>query len=59
MKTWFDQFSPEQLRRQYAKNVVGLKAMLARAERTGRKVNGFTADQLRDRVREFERRATT
>lgn len=55
--SFFSQFTPDQLRTQYAKNAAGLRFMLARAERTGRKVNGFTASQLRDRVATFERLA--
>lgn len=46
------------LRRQYAANAVGLRAMLARAERTGQPVNGFSADTLRDRVATYERLST-
>ena len=43
------------IRAQYAKNAAGLRKMLAKAEATGRKVNGFTAEVLRDRVATYER----
>ncbi len=52
---FFSSFSPEQLRAGYARNAIGLRLLLARAERTGRKVNGFTADALRERVAEYKR----
>ncbi len=54
---FFDQFTPEQLRAQYARNLIGLRRLLAKAEATGRKVNGYTVDQLRDLVARFERLA--
>jgi len=57
MAGFFDQFTPEQMQRQYAKNAEGLRRLLARAESTGKKVNGFTAAQLRDRVEVFEAKA--
>lgn len=40
----------DNIRNLYAKNAVGLRAMLTKAEQTGRKVNGFTADFLREKV---------
>ena len=43
------------LRSQYAKNADGLAGMLERAIATGRKVNGYTADQLRDMVARYRR----
>jgi hypothetical protein len=55
---FFDQFTPDQLRAGYARNVVGLRGLLAKAERTGRKANGFTADTLRLKVAEFEALST-
>jgi hypothetical protein len=54
---FFDQFTPEQMRAQYAKNANGLRFLLAKAERTGKKVNGYTADQLRAHIEKFERLA--
>jgi hypothetical protein len=51
---FFGQFTPDQLRAGYARNAVSLGSLLAKAERTGRKANGFTADQLRERVAFFE-----
>jgi hypothetical protein len=52
---FFAQFTPDQLRAGFARNADGLRRMLAKAERTGKKVNGFTADYLRDRVAEYTR----
>lgn len=52
---FFAQFTPDQLRAGYARNANSLRGMLAKAEKTGRKVNGFTADYLRDRVNEYKR----
>lgn len=54
---FFDQFTPEQLRAQYARNLEGLRRLLARAEASGRKVNGQTAEQWRAHVARFERLA--
>jgi len=39
--------SVPQLRSQYAKNSAQLATMLHKAVTTGRKVNGYTADELR------------
>ncbi len=49
--------TPEQVRAQFARNAEGLAKMLARAESTGRKVNGYTADQLRQMVADTRARA--
>jgi hypothetical protein len=38
----------ENVRRQYAKNARQLRVMEAKARRTGLKVNGYTANELRD-----------
>ena len=54
-KPFVAQFTPDQIRAGYARNAISLGVMLAKAERTGRKVNGFTAVYLRDRVAEYER----
>lgn len=43
---FFNQFSREQIKKQYAKNAEGLKQMEEKALRTGKKVNGFTFEQL-------------
>lgn len=55
---FFSQFSAQQLRDGYARNVIGIRAMLVKAEETGRKVNGFTADYLREKVAVYERLAS-
>lgn len=39
--------TPEQAKRLFAKNAAGLGEMANKAERTGRKVNGYTANELR------------
>lgn len=44
---FFSQFTPDQLRAGYARNASGLQTMLSKAESTGKKVNGYTADTLR------------
>ena len=46
--------TPEQVRAMHAKNAEGLRAMLAKAEKTGKKVNGYTAEQLRRHVAETD-----
>ena len=57
-RNFFSQFTPEQLRTQYRRNLVGLSVLLTKAERTGRKVNGFTVDQLRAMVAQFTELST-
>jgi len=39
--------TPEQVRAMHAKNAQGLRAMLEKAENTGQKINGYSAEQLR------------
>lgn len=41
------------MRQQYARNAQGLQQMLTKAEQTRRKVNGYTAEQLRAKVEEY------
>lgn len=53
-KRFFAKFTPEQLRAGYARNAISLGALLAKAERTGRKANGFTANYLRAKVAEYK-----
>lgn len=38
----------EQIRRQHARNAEGLRQMIEKAERTGKKVNNYTAQQLKE-----------
>jgi hypothetical protein len=45
----------ERVRAQYLANAAQMRAMAEKAERTGRKVNGYTAEQLNARADEFER----
>ena len=58
MNGFFAQFTPDQLRAGFTRNAAGLAKMLAKAETTGRKVGGYTAEQLRERVAEFARLST-
>lgn len=51
-------FTTDQLRAGYARNADGLRQMLATAERTGHKVNGFTADELRQKASDYVRYST-
>lgn len=53
-QSFFSQFTPDQLRAGFARNAIGLGTLLAKAERTGKKANGFTADYLRAKVAEYE-----
>jgi hypothetical protein len=55
MAGFFSQFTPDQLRAGYARNLVGLRGMRDKAVGTGRKVNGYTAAELSERVANFER----
>lgn len=45
------------LEQQYARNAQQLRGLLARAESTGRKANGYTAPQLRELVARYEQLA--
>ena len=56
MRAFFDQFTKEQIAEQYSRCLPGLSDMLEKAERTGRKVNGYTAVQLREHVANFHRK---
>lgn len=38
---------------QYAKNAAGLERMLAKAEVTGKKVGGYTAEELRGMIADY------
>jgi hypothetical protein len=61
MKTpaFFLQFTEEQMRAQYARNVEGFETMLARAIKTGKKVGGYTEAQLRAFIAEYSEKAKT
>lgn len=48
----------DQFRAGYVRNARGLRSMLAKAESTGRKYHGYTAEQLRASVTEYERIST-
>lgn len=45
----------DNIRRQYAKNAAGLRRMHAKAVASGKKVNGYTADQLADMSADYAR----
>ncbi len=47
-------FTCDQLRAGYLRNTHSLALMLRQAEQTSRKVNGFSADVLRERVSAFD-----
>ena len=53
---YFDQFSQEQIKRQYAQNAKGLEIMVERSKKTG-KYNGYTTDQLDIKVIEYKNKA--
>ena len=46
METFFDQFTEEQIKRQYKANLESLILMLKTSEKTGEKVNGYTTIEL-------------
>lgn len=49
----FFKITPEQLKKQYEANAEGLAQMLAKARRTGKKVNGYTAIQLENMTAKY------
>ena len=51
--TFFSQFTDEQIKRQYKSNLEGLTKMLNKAILTGKKVNGYTTDQLSAMVEQY------
>jgi len=55
MKTFFDQFTPEQIKNQYRKNYNGLVQMQTKARETGKKINGFTLEQLNTFVEKYKK----
>lgn len=54
MKTFFDQFTPAQMKLQYSKNLQGLQKMQGKAQSTSKKVNGYTLSQLDELVNKFK-----
>lgn len=54
MATWFDQFTPEQINAQYRKCLPGLRADLRKAEKTGKKVRGNSAEVLHKWIADIE-----
>lgn len=47
----------ERLKEQYKANAEGMQRMYNKAVSTGKKVGGFTADQLKAKVEEFKKLA--
>jgi len=47
--------TPEQIKKQYRANLEGLQRMLKRAEDTGKRVNGYTEDELSRLVEKYTR----
>lgn len=50
----FSQFTDEQILAQYKKNLQGLEQMKEKADKTGKKVNGYTADQLGELIQDYK-----
>jgi len=50
---YFEQFTTEQMRSQYKANLKGLQKMLAKAIKTGKKVNGYTIIELERLVYDY------
>lgn len=50
--------TPDQVRAQFAANAADLAKMAATAERKGRKVNGYTAQRLREHAASMAARST-
>ncbi len=49
--------SVSQIKKQYAVNLAGLKRMLDKAKLTGKKVNGYTEEQLVKMVEKYSKLA--
>ena len=54
--SYFDQFSQEQIKKQYSENAKGLEIMAARSQKTGT-YNGYTTKQLEQKVVEYQSKA--
>jgi hypothetical protein len=52
---FFSQFTEEQIKKQVKANAEGLRKMEARAIEKGKKVGGFTADQLAEMASRYEK----
>jgi hypothetical protein len=50
--------SVERIKAQYLENAKGLEEMYVKAVTTGKKVNGYTADQLYELKKEYYKRAS-
>jgi len=53
MGTFYDQFTEAQLKAQYITDIKGLQRMLAKAIKTGKKVNGYTIIELERLVYDY------
>lgn len=51
---FFNQFTPQQIKNQYRSNYSGLVKMRDKALLTGKKVNGYTLDQLNNMVAKYK-----
>jgi len=51
---FFDQFTPEQKKVQLTANIEQLKRMQLKADKTGKKINGFTSVQLSENISKLE-----
>jgi len=50
---FFNQFTEQQMKAQYKANLKGLQRMLVKANKTGKKVNGYTAIELERLVYDY------
>jgi len=50
---FFTQFTEQQMKAQYKANLNGLQKMLEKANRTGKKVNGYTIIELERLVNDY------
>lgn len=53
MGTFYDQFTEAQLKAQYIADLKGLQRMLAKAIKTGKKVNGYIIIELERLVYDY------
>lgn len=54
----FFNISLKRISEQYADNAKGIETMLLKAIKTGKKVNGYTAEQLKELLKKFQFLAT-
>jgi len=52
--SFFDQFAPDQVKDQLSANIEQLKRMRLKAITTGKKVNGYTPEQLNKSIESMQ-----